>query len=290
LSCHDGRLARDKTEFRDGIHRTISCEACHGNGLAHIRSGGRDGGLLMANPGRSSQDTAHEICATCHSEEVDGFTMSPHFTSGANTCNDCHDVHKRLGMIPDSSKPDRLDIPGFMQLCQSCHEEQAGGFMESGHAQMDVAVCGSCHDFHQERMFRLNPTDNSTCLQCHGSEFMEFSAEGDLNRHTGGFHPVDPAGSGASRCIGCHMPPWNQTNQDAGPHDHSLWTVAPIVSNQEADAGINPVSPNSCAGTVGCHDANDPASGMAYDVNNPAHNIELQALYEIIGRVKEEPL
>ena len=282
-SCHNGFSAIDQREFFQGAHGELSCQTCHGNGLAHIRNGGR-GGLFIDNPADLAFAVSHVTCSGCHADKATSYLASPHYANRVATCIDCHDVHDRLGMRADSTKPDRLDIAGFSQICGKCHQEQDADFQLSGHAALDVATCAICHDVHDVSAFRQSPEDNSLCLQCHASTELGLGTTAAVDTHTGPMHPVDPTGSHASRCIGCHMPAWFQANQDAGPHDHTLATVPPSVSVAQIDAGL-PVSPNSCAGNTGCHDPNQPGTGSPRDVNDRALNVSLQPLYDIIGTI-----
>jgi hypothetical protein len=71
----------------------------------------------------------------------------------------------------------------------------------------------------------------------------------------------------------------------ADPSDHSLFTVAPEVSNDAIDMGINPIPANSCAGVVGCHDPGVPGSGAPHDQTNAEQNGAFQTLYESIGDI-----
>lgn len=285
LACHDGRSASDHQEFRDSPHNTISCETCHGPGLTHVREGGRFG-LFIHNPGDLPFEKRHEACIECHDEAdqpggsvVDGFLASAHFTGNGATCTDCHNVHNRGAMAISAESPARFGNENFAELCGRCHEDAVAQFTLSGHAQQDVATCASCHDMHGGTMFAASPEDNRLCLQCHQSFALGFETDEDVALHTG--HPVDPAGSGASRCTGCHLPPMEAGG--ASGHDHTLFTIPPIASNEAVEQGVQPAPPNSCAGVTGCHDADVPGSGPAYDENDLDSNEELQSLYELIG-------
>lgn len=287
LACHDGRSATDHREFLSSPHQNIACESCHGPGLTHVRQGGRLG-LFIDNPGRKPFDVRHEACVKCHDKEdaagqnvVQGFLNSAHFTSNAATCTDCHNVHKKGGMAISSESPARFGNENFALLCGKCHESTVAQFALSGHAQSDVATCASCHDLHGSSKFTQAPEDNRLCLQCHQSTELGFQTDADVQFHTGAFHPVDPAGSGASRCTGCHLPPLQAGG--ATGHDHTLFTIPPIASNEAVEQGVQPAPPNSCAGVTGCHDAAIPGSGTTHDENDADSNVNLQALYEVIG-------
>lgn len=287
LACHDGRSATDHREFRDSPHKSISCEACHGPGLNHVRNGGRLG-LFITNPGRLPFDKRQEACTKCHAQDdspggntVQGFLASAHFTEKGATCTDCHNVHKRGGMAISSESPTRFGNENFALLCGKCHEGAVEQFSKSAHAQLDVATCASCHDMHGQTAFTAAPEDNRLCLQCHQSFELGFQTDADVDFHTGDFHPVDPAGSGASRCTGCHLPPLEAGGLTG--HDHSLFTIAPIATNEAVADGVQPAPPNSCAGVTGCHDAAVPGSGQVHDETNLDSNVDLQSLYEMIG-------
>jgi hypothetical protein len=285
LACHDGRSAPDKREYTEGLHASVSCEDCHGAGLAHVRAGGR-AGLFVTNPGESPFDNTPALCARCHESEVAGHQATGHFSTEAASCNDCHDVHKR-GAMPFST-PNRtpLDNSGFAQLCGDCHEEQTAQFLASTHATSKVATCAACHDLHKETAFTAPPENNQLCQQCHASFFLGLDTEEAVDAHTGSFHPVDPAGTGASRCVSCHMVPLDRTHQAAGGHDHTFNTVPPADSNAMIAAGLLP-HPNSCAGTTGCHDAGSPGSGTPFSVDSVEDNDYLQDLYEQIGAISQ---
>ena len=283
LACHDGFSGPDVSHFVQGPHKDLSCESCHGDGYLHVRNGGR-GGSFIENPGKLSFAAQSQFCGECHEAIVDGFEQTPHGALEAVGCNDCHNVHEPLGLAVASSKPTSLDIPGYSAMCAECHETQDAQFALSGHALADVATCGSCHNVHTPGMFQKEPLDNTLCLQCHGSFELGFDTQEAIDAHTGDFHPVDPAGSGASRCISCHLPPSEFEGQPNVAHDHTLFTVPPIASNEAADNG-DPILPNSCSGVMGCHDSGQPGAGSIHDVTDQDQNTALQALYESIGAI-----
>lgn len=289
LACHDGRSASDRREYLQSPHDAIACEACHGPGLTHVRNGGRLG-LFIDNPDRLPFAERHTACTECHADvlahgndAMGGFLATAHFEADAATCTDCHDVHKMGGMVFSSPSPARFGNDNYAALCGQCHEDQVFEFGLSTHAKSDVATCSSCHDMHAGDMFRAAPEDNRLCLQCHQSFQLGFETDADVDFHTGEFHPVDPAGSGASRCTGCHLPPVLGEDRQIAGHDHTLFTIAPAESNDAILAGADPAPPNSCAGVTGCHDANTEGSGMPHDENDFDSNTALQTLYSIIG-------
>ena len=289
LACHDGRSASDQREHMASPHSSLSCESCHGPGLTHVQQGGRLG-LFIDNPDRMPFAERHTACTECHADVLahggdpaGGFLATAHFAAGAATCTDCHDVHKMGGMTVSGPSPAQLTNGQYAAICGDCHENQVADFSLSTHAVENAANCSSCHDLHAGSMFRASPEDNRLCLQCHESFFLGFETDDDVDFHTGVFHPVDPAGSGASRCTGCHMPPVPVGDGGLAVSDHTMFTIPPIASNEAVAQGASPAPPNSCAGVTGCHDPGVPGSGMPHDETDLDSNARFQTLYEQIG-------
>ncbi|MBI2432394.1 MAG: hypothetical protein HYV26_05935 [Candidatus Hydrogenedentes bacterium] len=278
LACHNGQIAPDAQEILDGAHRAIRCETCHGNGYLHVRNPQVE--QLIINPSNLPFAQAIDVCSTCHGDKAEGHLDSAHGLEQL-TCLECHNVHRANGMVLGDESPEDFSKESYAQLCGDCHETQVDGYLLSTHGQFDLASCGDCHDVHLVGGLTASPVDNSLCQQCHANQ--EFRTEEDIDFHTGFFHPVDPAGSGASRCVGCHLPPLEQSLNNTAPHDHTLRTIPPIFSNEQMDLGVSPAPPNSCSGVAGCHDPSVLGSGAPHDPDSRAQNEALQPLYESIG-------
>ncbi|HNR35296.1 MAG TPA: cytochrome c3 family protein [Candidatus Hydrogenedentes bacterium] len=218
LSCHDGRVAGDKTGFRMSTHYMIGCESCHGPGLQHVRNG-RPGNRYIETP------------------------------------------------------PNTFD--GINAACLRCHWQEATDYAQGAHAESRTVTCLHCHDIHAFGETRLSFKNNRLCLECHRKG--GFDSVEAIETHT--WHSVDPTGSGTSRCTTCHMPPMRRKSQSTGTHRHTLFPVQPITSNEAADAGAQPVPPNSCAGILGCHDGPNIYIPH-FSVDDPWDNLFLQAIYE----------
>jgi hypothetical protein len=283
LACHDGRTATDQHDFDMGAHAGLSCETCHGDGYLHVRNGGRSG-LFINNPENQPFLPSMDVCARCHSDKLEGHLDTAHATAGEVSCHVCHDVHRPNGMTVGISAPSRFTKEEYAQLCGQCHAVEVDGYLKSVHAQLNVVSCGTCHNMHLPTTYPLSPVNNQLCQQCHASFLLGLETEEDVDFHTGEFHPVDPAGTGASRCIGCHMPPVEQSEDPFTPRDHTLFTVAPLFTNEQAAQGVIPPPPNSCAGVAGCHTL-APGTGQPHDPNNLNQNEALQQLYEMTGAI-----
>ena len=216
-------------------------------------------------------------CLACHDGQTAPdqrqFENSAHMAVGCEACHGPGYFHirngGRFGLF--ISKPDAQDY----QFCGRCHQSEAAGFAQSGHAREKAASCLDCHDVHSANRTRSSYLDNALCLGCHAPRGFDTSAA--IEEHT--FHAVDPAGTGASRCSACHMPPLQRLDQAEGPHGHSMIPLAPITSNEAAAAGVTPTPPNSCAGIAGCHDGS-VITAPVFDVDNIALNEGLQAMFE----------
>jgi hypothetical protein len=160
--------------------------------------------------------------------------------------------------------------------CATCHQETVADFTQSGHHASRAVSCHDCHDVHTPIETVGPVTNNLLCRSCH--VFDGFQTVAQTEAHT--MHPVDPTGTGASRCTHCHMPPTVRTNQANGPHSHTFMTIPPIASNEAADNGVSPVPPNSCAGIMGCHDGTVPATPI-FNVDNYPQMIGLQSVYDM---------
>lgn len=284
LACHDGRAASDKTEFRAGVHDFIDCETCHGPGALHVRNVGAGSGFIL-NPARLPFPASIDVCAECHAEETAGFLATDH--AGASiSCHVCHDVHKRGAMLFSSPNRTLLQHVGYDRLCSECHQVQTEQYELSAHFALPELTCAVCHNMHVPRTFTAPAETNALCLQCHQSRALGFTSVEIVDAHTGPFHPVDPAGSGSSRCTQCHLPPVAAALPE-GPSDHTLATVPPAVTVDAIENNVAFIPANSCAGVMGCHDSAVPSSGMPHDVTSVAENAMLQALYEMIGDVPQ---
>ena len=159
IGCHATALAWD-ADGRFNPHEAVlgvSCERCHGSGIAHVeaQSAGGDLGPIF-HPGRLSAADQVAFCGQCHRQPTDfepreilardpllarhagaSLMMSACFRDSdpANTitCTECHDPH-----LPDPVGPERTRA-----VCSRCHENAP-----SLHRQTLVTAesdCAGCH-------------------------------------------------------------------------------------------------------------------------------------------------
>jgi len=241
------------------------------------------------------------VCVSC----VSGCPTGDQGQVGSHVCLGCHDGRSASdqSQFPDGIhfflECERCHGPGYLhvrnggrggdfirnlgsapfeqafEICEECHPFQAAGYLESGHFESGAVRCAGCHDVHGTTETRRSFLDNNLCLNCHVRR--GFDDEEAIAAHTR--HPVDPAGTGASRCTACHMPPPERTHQADGPHYHSLVAIPPIASNEADDDGVFPIPPNSCSGTMGCHDGT-VITAPVFDVDSREDNEVLQILFD----------
>ncbi|MDE2710507.1 MAG: multiheme c-type cytochrome [Acidobacteriota bacterium] len=159
IGCHATALAWDE-DGRFNPHEAVlgvSCERCHGSGIAHVEAQSADGdpGPIF-HPGKLSPADQVVFCGQCHRQPTDfepreilardpllarhagaSLMMSACFRGSAPattiTCTECHDPH-----LPDPAGPARTRA-----VCSRCHED-----VPSLHRQTVVTAesdCAGCH-------------------------------------------------------------------------------------------------------------------------------------------------
>ena len=159
IGCHATALAWDE-DGRFNPQKAVlgvSCERCHGSGIAHVeaQSAGGDPGPIF-HPGGLSPAEQVAFCGQCHRQPTDfepreilardpllarhagaSLMMSACFRESdpgnTITCTECHDPH-----LPDPAGPVRTRA-----VCSRCHED-----VPSLHRQTVVTAesdCTGCH-------------------------------------------------------------------------------------------------------------------------------------------------
>jgi hypothetical protein len=165
----------DKTTLQTGI----SCETCHGPGLAHatLRRAGASGhpkspDPSILNPAAFSRDRQIDMCALCHSGARQE-ALAPAFSYTPGTplesylrpiavVEDSHpDVHaNQVGLL----KKSRCFVASGAMTCSTCHEVHAPERPAASYS----AKCLGCHKVESCGMAqKLGPKIKSNCIDCH---------------------------------------------------------------------------------------------------------------------------
>lgn len=153
---HFGSSTHAKVTFADPKLGSTGCEACHGAGSLHVKSGGTKGTIVnpMKNP---------ETCFQCHLEKRGEFSLANAHgvLNGTMSCSDCHDPHEGGALRGGGASLESMN-----ETCTKCHTAQKGPFTFK-HSAMKEG-CTSCHNPHgsvNQKM--LVARDANLCLQCH---------------------------------------------------------------------------------------------------------------------------
>ena len=189
-ACHKSSATK---YYKQSVHFTMfeigdggpTCIDCHTESVHTMKSA------------KLPEEELHELCGTCHDEEVEKFEHSLHgraLTKGkflAPNCISCHNAHKILSSTDNNSKTYKMNIP---VLCGKCHKEGTKISELRGMSQRNIlenysesihgdglfrrglivsAVCTDCHFTHEIKphedesssINRMNIA--STCMQCH---------------------------------------------------------------------------------------------------------------------------
>ncbi|MHC4408679.1 MAG: multiheme c-type cytochrome [Planctomycetota bacterium] len=197
----------------------IGCEACHGEGGAHVTKWRRleDGPDPIVDLAGLPTERGNMVCGRCHSES---FMVQPGYEPGGDLWSfmDPNGLEDRKHVHPDGRA--RELIHNMLPIMQS----PCGPFS-----------CSDCHEPHGSSHsgdLRNPLTDDTVCTKCHTD------IAGALTAHT--HHKASSTGS---RCVNCHMPRLVIEAGHGWTHDHTI--SIPSVENSEV-AGL----PNACAS---CH-------------------------------------
>lgn len=174
----------------------VTCESCHGPGLAHVEGGGDITKIRRFD--KMTPRQINEICLGCHSGNHPNWQRSPHASAGLS-CLSCHSVHASVEETGLATAPLlRVDQP---KLCYQCHGDVKAAFgMPFHHPVNEGAVtCNDCHDVHGtfgENNLMTTADQNQICTKCH----ME----------TRGPFVYEHAPVKAEGCMACHTPHGSQ--------------------------------------------------------------------------------
>jgi predicted CXXCH cytochrome family protein len=233
LHCHASNVARSLPEARNlysaepFAHGGITCASCHGDGNAHIATGGK---VRMLDINALQPVRRDSVCLECHLEGQTAVIRygkeMRNFTPG----DDLFDYALYFIYRSENGSGGRATSQWEALLRSECKKKSG-----------DRLTCITCHDPHgspapEERIAFYR----QKCLQCH-------RAAGFAERH----HPEN------SDCTACHMPQ-PQSNDIAHEQVTDHW-IRKRISNQRP-----PLADSGDLEPVGGMMADDRDLGIAY--------------------------
>ncbi|MBB6143849.1 DmsE family decaheme c-type cytochrome [Silvibacterium bohemicum] len=169
----------------------VTCESCHGPGLAHVSSGGDVTKIFRF--GAASTKEIDATCLGCHAGAHPNFNRSPHAKAGLS-CLSCHSIHG----VENEASLLKVSQP---TLCYTCHTDVKGAFAMPFHHPVDEGTvkCSDCHDVHGtfgRNNLKSTVDQNRICTKCHVE--------------TRGPFVYEHAAVKAVGCLGCHTPHGSQ--------------------------------------------------------------------------------
>jgi len=150
-NCHEDEVSLKK----DGYHRNVSCETCHGPAQGHTENP-----VDIKPPAPRDR----QFCPTCHAynqSRPKGFPqINPVTHNPLKPCITCHQPH-------DPKPP---TTPG---QCAACHAEIERTKSVSPHALLECTTCHMTPEQHKITPRSVRPGKPMTrefCAQCHGKD------------------------------------------------------------------------------------------------------------------------
>ncbi len=222
-----------------------ACEACHGDGTAHIADakkksdeiGAKIDYTLIRRLTKESSLTPHEkneVCLQCHEKENRRalWTAKEHESAGV-ACVDCHQYRRNILMVKLREALPKGDIAA--ELCGDCHLQRKAQMQKTSHMPVREGKisCINCHNPHGSAGPHMlkEANINQTCYSCHAEKRGPFLWEHAVARENcsnchdphGSNNPVLLKTKGSFLCLQCHqygghvnMPRYNRSSNPYG--------------------------------------------------------------------------
>jgi DmsE family decaheme c-type cytochrome len=217
-TCHASMIKH----HQNNVHRKLSCESCHGPASEHLRTRGKEPGLILSFKRMTSPERS-ETCLQCH--EQDGcepggsWRVSAHANGGVS-CTDCHTAHYNV--------PPGTPTTGLADAAITENDVQLARFQGAGSEPLpppngDTAPLPAGEDLATIRAESrsLGALTPQVCYRCHANMAQQ--------QHVA--HPHQICGAVGFGCTTCHDPhgklrPESRTDMCLKCHDMSAPTMA----------------------------------------------------------------
>lgn len=253
--CHATQLRKGFDADTDTFTTTwtdvsVSCEACHGPGSAHVAWATSPGAKADAGVGLPAALTErHGVAWTFAPGAVTATRTAPRTSARElDVCARCHarraqltDAHAAGQPFLDAFRPALLEPGLYFPDGQQRDEVYTWGSFLQSRMHAAGVTCSDCHEPHTGK---LRAAGDAVCESCHAAAAFAVPA-----------HHHHAAGSAGASCVGCHMPPTTYMVVDPR-HDHSLRIPRP-------DRSLALGTPNACTACHGDRDAAWAAQAVA---------------------------
>ena len=228
MNCH--KVYADS--MQQNVHRGIqkdghACEACHGPASSHLKTRGKEPGMLW-NFRTMRPAQAAEVCLKCHEENACSpgaqWRTSVHAHNNL-TCVSCHTGHYNVppGTKPTTEPGDVVQTLNGRAITPVSYQESSTPLppLAAGSGNMGAAAPGTCYRCHGDKQdmqqiagpHQICGPNNFNCTTCHDAhgKILESSRQQlCLNCHQSGspvmaWHSSTHAIMGVA-CTDCHSP------------------------------------------------------------------------------------
>ena len=214
-----------------------------------------------------------EICAGCHSEQVEQFAANPHairddpawgqYGVEGGSCASCHEggaahVEEGGGMGTIMAYGEEMAPAEITRQCMECHTDTHPRFATSPHADAGVS-CTDCHSIHQpahsaialldagDVLTSADPAteigiESRSCAGCHGEIWAKFQ-----------FNERHRLQEGILDCTSCHNPHGPDTRARLGGFKHQQ-----VCMECHADKGGPFIFEHGSSRVDGCTACHEP--------------------------------